>query len=66
MLSREISPKVICEKVEFSNCDFWNTFHDNEYTYIKLFKNIFYGVQTEGKGEINMAYYNYSKSGNPT
>ena len=27
----------------------------------KLFKNTFYDVQTESKGEINAAKYNYSK-----
>ena len=30
LLRREISQKVICEKVKFSGCDFWNTFRDYE------------------------------------
>ena len=43
LLRCEISLKVICEKVKFSNCDFCNKFRDFECTY--LFKNIFYDVQ---------------------
>ena len=34
LLSREISLKVICEKVKFSNCDFCNNCRDLEWTYI--------------------------------
>ena len=62
LLRREISLKAICEKVKFSRCDFWNSFFVtmNGHKY-KLFKNIFNDVQTEGKGEINAALYNYSK-----
>ena len=32
LLRREISLKVICEKVKFSNCDFYNNFCDYEWT----------------------------------
>ena len=49
LLRSEISLKVICEKVKRSNYDFANIFMTmKEHTY-KLFKNIFYDVQTEGK-----------------
>ena len=58
LLRCEISLKVICENVKFSNCDFCNNWRDYEWTYIctyKLFKNIFNDFLTEVKGEINMA-----------
>ena len=32
IFSREISLKVICEKVKFTNCDFCNNFLDYEWT----------------------------------
>ena len=34
MLRRELSLKVICEKVKFSICEFCNNFRDYEWTYI--------------------------------
>ena len=34
LLSREISLKVIYEKVKFSNCECFNNFHENEMTAI--------------------------------
>ena len=33
LFSREISLKLICEKVRLSICDFCNSFRDYEYTY---------------------------------
>ena len=55
LLKREISLKVICEKVKFSKCDFAIIFATMNRRTSKLFKNIFYDVQTEGKGEVNAA-----------
>ena len=34
LLRREISLKVICEKVKYSNYEFCNNFCDNEWAYI--------------------------------
>ena len=34
LLRCEISLKVICGKVKFSGCDFWNNFCDYKCTYI--------------------------------
>ena len=49
----EISPKVICEKVKFSNFEFFNNFVTmNGQTY-KIFKNMLNDVQIKDKGEIN-------------
>ena len=36
LLRREISIKVICETVKFSNCDFCYDFHDYEWIYIYI------------------------------
>ena len=49
LLRREISLKVICEKVKFSNCDFCNNFRDYKWTYI--FKNVFNDFLTDGRGD---------------
>ena len=55
LLRLEISLKVICEKVKFSNCDFAILFMTMNGHTSKLFKNIYYDVKTVGKGEINTA-----------
>ena len=58
---REISLKSFVEKSNFQTVIFAIFLVTmNEHT-SKLFKNIFNNVQTEGKGEINTAIYNYSK-----
>ena len=49
MLKREISLKVICEKVKFSNCDFCKYFRDNEWTYIYIINDI--------RGQMGIRYY---------
>ena len=50
-MNRSNLPKVICEKVKFSNCNFCNKFRNNDWTYIYIIQknNIF----NDGKGEIN-------------
>ena len=54
-LRREISLIIICEKVKVSNCDFAIIFVTTKVHKSKLFRKIFYNVQTEGKGDINTA-----------
>ena len=55
LLRREISLKVICEKVKYSNSAFYNNNMTMNGHTSRLFKNIFYDVQTVGKEEINTA-----------
>ena len=51
LLRREISLKVICEKIKFSICVFFpNNFRDFQWTYIYTIQNILNDVQTKGKG----------------
>ena len=42
-MQREISLKVMCEKVKCSNCDFSDNFHDFEWKYIYIIQNQFKG-----------------------
>ena len=51
LLWREISLKVICEKVKFLNCEFCNNLRLYEWTYILIIQD----VQTEANGKINLA-----------
>ena len=55
LLRHETYLNVICEKLQFSICDFCNNFRDYERTYIYTVQNILNDVQTKGKGEINTA-----------
>ena len=50
LLSGEISLKVVCEKIKFSNCVFCNNLHDYEETYMKIIQNILNDVETNGNG----------------
>ena len=54
MLRHEISLKAICQKVKFSNCDFYNNFVTMNGHTNKLFKYLSNDFLTKGKGEINM------------
>ena len=40
LLMPEISLKVICEKVKFSNCDYCNTFSYYEWTYKQIIQKV--------------------------
>ena len=55
LLWREISLKLICEKVKFSNLFFSIILVTMNGQISKLFNKIVNDVQTEGKGEINTA-----------
>ena len=59
LIRREISLKFICEKVNFSKCDFSNSFHAYEWTYMQIIQK--HDVQIKGNGDINKALHDYSR-----
>ena len=59
---KELSCQETSLKVKFLNCDFAIIFVTMNGHIFKLFINMFYDVQTEGKGEINTIKH-YSNNG---